>query len=204
VYCYSTPPHCDLDRFDGGFHGTVPGLQPDLNTRCTCWSDLGQGPAGPFDIRIGGHDHAYRAVVSPECMADWKSDFSHDLGGWLPVFSLPARIFSPKLGARISALFTLVSVGLCRAAAPSSAGGPDPSMPSDIGPALPLLAVLSGRCAEWLTGRRLILLGVALLPQSADAARRSWTFGRFPYASPRPYTWTSWRYNDTQSLFHLG
>jgi hypothetical protein len=96
VYCYSTPPHCDLDRFDGGFRGTVPGLQPHLNTRCACWSDLGQGPAGPFDIRIGGHDHAYRALVSPECMADWKSDFSHDLGGWLSVFSLPARIFFAK------------------------------------------------------------------------------------------------------------
>lgn len=114
--------------------------------------------------------------------------------GALFLLSLPG-LFTRQFGSHVIVALVLVSLSLCLLAVPSTAGGPYYAL-RILGPALPLLAIASGRLAQWQSPRRLAILGLALLPLSADAARRSWIFPWFPTASPWNYTWNTWRQID--------
>ncbi|MFI5335612.1 MAG: hypothetical protein ACHQ5A_02430, partial [Opitutales bacterium] len=111
--------------------------------------------------------------------------------GLLALPGLRVRGFGPKL----LAWFVLLFAGLWLASIPYTAGGWVYSL-RVLGPALPLLAVASGWWAIRLSGRGLLLLGLALLPLSADAARRSWIFVWAPFDPPWNYTWSKWRRID--------
>ncbi len=110
--------------------------------------------------------------------------------GVLLLLGLPGLMLR-RIEARVLLVLVLVATGLFLAAVPSTAGGAIYAL-RVLGPALPLLAVASGWWVTRLSGRACCVMGVALLPLSVDAARRSWNFAWTPDEAPWPYTWTTW------------